>query len=723
MNNQGIWCYDIETLVDCFTYTAIHRDTEEVFQATIWKDINEMKELASHLYSVDGLIGYNNLGFDYPVIHFMLNNYGDWDDMSGDEITSIIYKKSQDVINDEWSGIKEKFIKIPQLDLFKIWHYDNRARMTSLKKLQIAFRYDNVQDMPYKHYEKIETRDQVQEILDYNWNDVDSTLKFYFKTEGKLSLRRGLHKTYGLKCMNYPDSKIGEELMLTLYCNETGKDYWETKKQRTRRSVFKLKDSIPSYIKLDTLEGMNLINYLEGITVEELKGAFKHVFSFSQQPDFEYHMGLGGLHGCLKAGIYKEDDEMCIVDIDGASYYPTLPVVNRLYPEHLGQEFLDVYREALLKPRFIAKGIWGRTQELWEEKGIINYDSDLKIDYEGADFNGDMISGYKLSMNAVYGKSNSEYSWVYDPLYTLDTTLAGQLSLVMLSEQVVTQIHKGSLIQANTDGITVMIPRSQKKKLYQLCQQWEKDTGIILEYQSYKQMILRDVNSYIAESLKGYVKYKGAFKTYPEMMNDGEYHKAINQMIVPEAIAKYFLEGIPVEETVMKCDNIYDFCKTFNATHGWTCETIDPTADLIDGKIYSTPRQKTNRYFISKSGETFRKLKEDRIIEIEAGGTLVTIFNTFEEKESIADYNIDYDYYIKECYKIIHKVDGTEERLLQEAKDAKERIKLQGQEDKFIKYCVDKSPTPRQLELYGKDWLIEKYGKPEVRQNGRKKTI
>lgn len=320
-------------------------------------------------------------------------------------------------------------------------------------------------------------------------------------------------------------------------------------------------------------------------------------------------------------------------------------------------------------------------------------------------------------------KSNSEYSWLYDPLYTLKTTLAGQLSLVMLSEMLVLNVDDLTMLQINTDGLTAIIPRTEKRKFYNLCKEWESITGLILEYQAYKQLIIRDVNNYIAESLNGYVKYKGAFKTYSEMIKDDEYHKSLSQMIVPEAIAKYFLEGIPVEETIMKCENIYDFCKTFNATHGWTCETINLVDESIDGNIHTVQRQKTNRYFISKNGETFRKLKDDRIIEIEAGGTLVTIFNTFEEKPSITDYDIDYDYYINECYKIIHKVDGTEERLLQEAKDAKERAKLEAQEEKFIKYCIDKAPTPRQLDLYGKDWLIEKYGKPEVRQNGRKKTV
>ena len=77
------------------------------------------------------------------------------------------------------------------------------------------------------------------------------------------------------------------------------------------------------------------------------------------------------------------------------------------------------------------------------------------------------------------------------------------------------------------------------------------------------------------------------------------------------------------------------------------------------------------------------------------------------------EYNIDYDYYIQECYKIIHKIDGTEEKLLEEARLIRENEKRQREEDNFLKFCVNKIPTKRQYELYKKDWLIEKYGEPK----------
>lgn len=172
------------------------------------------------------------------------------------------------------------------------------------------------------------------------------------------------------------------------------------------------------------------------------------------------------------------------------------------------------------------------------------------------------------------------------------------------------------------------------------------------------------------------------------------------------------MKGISVEQTIKESKDIYLFCKTFNATHGWKCETVDSQGN-------TETQQKTNRYYISNDGKTFRKLKDDRIIEIEAGGTLVTIFNKFEEPvystvtgKHFGNYNINYDYYINECYKIIHKIDGTEERLEQERKEAREKAKLEKEYENYKKYCLDKVPTQRQFDLYKKDWLIEKYGNP-----------
>lgn len=123
--------YDIETIKNCFTYTGYNIDTKEFVQFVIHKSRNDLKDLISHLKSLRGQIGYNNLAFDGQIIQWILQQ-----DFSNEEnIAEKIYFYAQSVISNMNSGgfpsIPEWKMLIPQLDLFKIWHFDNKAKMTS----------------------------------------------------------------------------------------------------------------------------------------------------------------------------------------------------------------------------------------------------------------------------------------------------------------------------------------------------------------------------------------------------------------------------------------------------------------------------------------------------------------------------------------------------------------------------------------------------------------
>ena len=684
--DNKVHVYDIETLFNCFTYTAINKDTKDTVFFIIWNDINHLDELVEHLNSVRGLISFNGLNFDYPVLHYILTNYQFLKTLRTEDVAKCIYQCAQETIAKEYSEIREAQVLIPQLDLFRIHHFDNMAKLTSLKKVEIAMEFPNVQDMPIHHSEEVKTFEQVLEILSYNKNDVEATLAFYFKTLDKIELRRGLLKKYGLKCLNFSDSKIGEQLTLKLYCEATGKEEAAVKKQRTRRKLFKFKDCIPNYINFQTAEFNELLEYLKGIEVPTLKESFAYSFEYK---GFGFDLGTGGIHGCIKAGVYQDDEDYLILDSDVASLYPSLAITNDLYPKHLGIEFKDVYENGIVKPRLEAKK------------------------------NGDkvMADGFKLSANSVYGKSNSEYSFLYDPLYTLQTTLAGQLALCMLSEMLINGIENLTMLQINTDGLTSKFPRKHVDKYMEICEDWMKRTNLVLEHAYYSKMIIRDVNSYLAVDDKGKVKYKGAFKTNEEMRKDGEWHKSFSQGIVSIALADFYIKGVAVEQTVRNCTNIYEFCKTGNTTGKWWAETFDSDGNTI------IKMQKNNRYYLSTDGNGFRKCtykpnKETAVDELTSteyeAGKVVTMFNQFVDKP-MSEYNIDYDYYINECYKIIHKIDGTEEREELERKEKLTLAKQEREEANFLHYCVNKTPTTRQYDLYKKDWLIEKYGERKTK--------
>lgn len=131
-SDKKLWIYDIETLINCFTVTFLHTDgiTRKQFVLCNWR--NDLNALANFLRDeVAGLIGYNNLGFDSPVMQSFVNMDGSYvtDHLTPRGIIEYIYETSQQVITEEKK--RRKGLDVKELDLFKLHHFDNPAKSTS----------------------------------------------------------------------------------------------------------------------------------------------------------------------------------------------------------------------------------------------------------------------------------------------------------------------------------------------------------------------------------------------------------------------------------------------------------------------------------------------------------------------------------------------------------------------------------------------------------------
>lgn len=229
----------------------------------------------------------------------------------------------------------------------------------------------------------------------------------------------------------------------------------------------------------------------------------------------------------------------------------------------------------------------------------------------------------------------------------MQITVNGQLLLTMLIEKLSNQTMC-QILQANTDGITIKYTKDKQQEVQNIIKWWEELTGLILESNYYSKMIIRDVNNYIAIYTNGKVKNKGAFEINKEL------HKDNSMLIVPIAIQDYFVKGIPIETTIYKHNNIYNFCKRFKATQGWTAE-----ARYINNNYREIreQQQKNVRYYISYEGSRLVKVHEDkREIDIE-DKSVCTIFNKYQNKPML-QYNINYQYYIQECKKMIKEIEN-----------------------------------------------------------------
>lgn len=145
-----IW--DCETYPNCFLLCAydVEIDQRHSFEISQFRD--DTARLLAYINAMDNpyvddyMIGFNSLGFDYPLLHMI------W---QMKKVTpKQIYDRAVEIIN---APDNQKFKyqvypsdrRVPQIDLFKIHHFDNKARMTSLKALQFNMRMKNLKDLPF----------------------------------------------------------------------------------------------------------------------------------------------------------------------------------------------------------------------------------------------------------------------------------------------------------------------------------------------------------------------------------------------------------------------------------------------------------------------------------------------------------------------------------------------------------------------------------------------
>lgn len=685
--------YDIETFLSIFCVVFKYQDRYKTFE--ISERIDRYEELMAFLK--EGalkrwfFVGFNNVRFDAQVLQWLMEAKSSFIKLSGKTKAKHIMEFAQSVIEKinrkEFPPYQESKLSCQQLDLFLQNHYNNRARSTSLKWVEFSMNWQKVQDLPYK-FDEVLSVDKFDDVIDYCHNDVNATEKFFFKSQKLVELRFSQQaENPHLELFNKSDSSIGEALFLDLMSEKLQIEKTKLKKMQTRRETIALKDVILPYIKFETPEFNSVLEFFkEQIITESTKDAFKHLMVFDEM---EYFYGLGGLHAARGNSIFKLNEENIVLSIDFASFYPNISIKNKLYPEHLSEAFCVLYEELFEKRKSIPKSNPQNTS-------------------------------LKLLLNSAFGKGGDEYSFLYDKLFQMAITVNGQLILSMLCEQL-SAIEGVRIILANTDGAELIVPVSKKREVYNVCLSIEKLTQLQLEYSVYDKLFTRDINNYLGIDINGKIKTKGAFEI------DVEPHKNRSQRIVQIAVMRYFVHDVPIENTIQnhlkvgnygKIENqgIYDFCigKKIQSNQHYTLEKEE-------GELIRNVDDKVIRFYVSSNGDYLKKNYSDGRKEITVGGNKVTMFMDYYTSEN---YNIDYDYYIKEAQKIIFEVDGTNERLEKERKALLEKKKREREEENYLKFCVHKIPTTRQLDLYKRDWLIEKYGIPlEIKPSKTKNSL
>lgn len=665
--NKKVYIYDLESYPNFFLAMFKEKITGKYIWFEISSRINQFKELKQYLLNdVQGLVGFNNLNYDYPMLHHNILTVNN-------NTSENIFKKSNEIINSKYSSIWDNQIIVPQLDLFKINHYDNKARYTSLKWLEFAMRLENVEDLPYK-VGNILTEEQMNHVIEYCKNDIEATDEFYKRNKNNISFRENMTKELNHNVMNYSDVKIGEYINQTTYEKISGRRYNDFKDLRTYRDKFEVKHLIPDYICFKTEYLQNFLKEIKNDVFylkEKDEDSYTKILHFA---NIEIVIKKGGIHSKDKALDIRINDNEILQEKDVGSMYPASIINGKLYPEHLGEDWY--------------KGI----KYLYDDR-LYNIKPQLKNHKKGSfeyDFLDSKQSAYKLAMNGGgYGKTGSDFSWQYDPMVVMKTTFKGQLSLLMLCESL--YLAGIEIISLNTDGIVIKYNKELKPIVDSIHKEWEEITSYLLEDTNYSRIVYRDVNNYLAfiiDEKGNHLKYK--FKGIFEI--DCDYHKNHSKRIVPIALANYFINNISIEDTIYKHLNkeeysfainygIYDFCIGAKMIGGNKLVGRSYSKDGIKEKELS----KMTRYYVSNGGLDLIKklppLEKNKLtetdkykqkfdsrqmnifdliedVQVEAldreenleAGYKCTLFNKYFEN----NYNINYNYYINECNKVIN---------------------------------------------------------------------
>lgn len=573
--------YDIETTPNCFSMNVLglHSDLDITFEISKPVDGNGRDDRRELLAWFDfwrehqiPMIGFNSVGFDYPVIHQIYQ----YPDITVEQIYDFamgIIESSNRFANIVWPS--DRFA--PQIDVYKVHHFDNKAKSTSLKALEVNMRSETVMEMPIAFGVPL-TRAQIDEyLIPYNKHDVAETRKFAHISMDAIKFRLGLMNTLQGDVLNFSDTKIGAKILEQRLGDDVCYDLeYGRQPRQSPRSRIALNDIIFPYIRFRSLEFNRILTWMRAqtLTADELtenirtKGVFTGVSAHVGNLDF--HFGTGGIHGSVSAQRFASDAEYVIRDIDVAALYPSIAIVNGLYPEHLGERFVEEYAKLPLERKKYKKGT-----------------------VENALF--------KLASNGTYGNSNNKFSVFYDPKFTMTITINGQLMLCMLAEWLL-DIPTLSLVQINTDGITYRIRRDYVPHAKQIQSIWEAFTRLKLEEVEYSRMWIRDVNNYIAESTEGKLKQKGAYwypRNFPDDISKSSppaWHKDFSAQVSIMAAVDHMVNGTDIERYIYSHRDPFDFmCRA----------KVDRSSRLMIG---DQEMQRITRYYIAINGGEMKKI-------------------------------------------------------------------------------------------------------------------
>lgn len=586
--------FDVECYYNYFLVAFISVESGKVilFERTMEETFNtdKLKWVMSNFC----VIGFNSRNYDIPIISIAVAGKNCVQLKVATNEIIVEQLRPQDVLRRH----KVKALKPNHIDLIEL-----APLHQSLKMCAGRLHAPRMQDLPFPP-DKVLNADQIVVTRWYCINDLHNTGLLRAALLKQLQLRESMGVEYGQDLRSRSDAQIAEAVIADAVGKLNGVRPSPPVVVPGTRYTYK----VPAFLQFQSplmQWALELVRNTPFVVSEdgavgmppELKNLKLRIAGG------EYRMGIGGLHSSEQTVAHFADAHTLLLDRDVISYYPRIILNQRLYPHHIGPNFLRVY-EQLVNKRLAAKAA-----------------------------NNDVVTNaLKIVINGSYGKLGSMYSTLYAPDLLIQVTMTGQLALLMLIERL--ELQGISVVSANTDGIVIKCKVEAEPVLLAIVKQWEQDTNFETEETKYRALYSRDVNNYIAVKPNGTTKAKGAYGKSGLAKNPAG-------QISMDAVYALLTDGTPVDHTVRGCRDITKFLSVRTVNGG--AVKVRESGNTYLGKAIRW------YYGAGETGEIVYARSGNKVPRSEGAIPLMDL-----PKEFPAD--MDFDWYIREADKILVEI-------------------------------------------------------------------
>ena len=411
----------------------------------------------------------------------------------------------------------------------------------SLKTLE-AFMGNSIHEtsVPFDVDRKL-TEQEIQETIGYCRDDVYNTIDVFIRRKGEFDAQMQLIKAFNLPLSHLGKTQAQLAAIILGAKKKKLKDEWNIR--------------LPENVLLGKYKEvgewfLNKENHNSDAKLEIMICGVPHTIAW------------GGIHAGLdKQQVFCAPDEV-IFDVDVDQLYPSLMIEYNLLSRAVEEpkKFQNILDKSLELKKL------GKKKER---------------------------EPYKRICNITYGAEGDKFNPMYDPLHRNLVCVFGQVFIIDLLDKVEDII---TLLNSNTDGIFVKLKRKDVDEFKSRIHEWEERTRLHMSYDEFSSFWSKDVNNYVAIRLDGSYHSKGA---YVKDLNPLDY----DLPIVNEAVKDYILKKIPVENTVLECNDLIKFQKVVKLSnkYKWVEHEQGNGNVKYDNKAY--------RVFASRDNSDGRLLK------------------------------------------------------------------------------------------------------------------